>query len=256
MSEFFSVFTNGFNKIAETFKELPESFSYALSDPSTLFGIAGVLILIVALIKIRKVKLDTKTLTMIAIAVALTTVLKMFKLWQMPNGGSVTMGSMIPILLLALVYGTETGLLAGFIYGVIDFMLGPWIVHPVQVLFDYPLPFMMLGLAGMFKEGAPLNLYLNKFLDKFIKSSNTHSESLKLRINCMVGIFVAILARCICHIISGVVFFADSAKGMSPYLYSFLYNAGFLSAEFLICIVVMSILPLKRIMKSMVTASR
>ena len=82
---------------------------------------------------------------------ALATILDMFKLTKLPNGGSVTLGAMVPIILMALLYGPEVGFLTGFLYGLIKLILGPYILHPLQVLFDYPLPFMALGLAGYFK---------------------------------------------------------------------------------------------------------
>ena len=51
-------------------------------------------------------------------------------------------------MLIAFAYGPEVGFLAGFAYGILNLLLNPYILHPVQVLFDYPLPFMALGLWG------------------------------------------------------------------------------------------------------------
>jgi thiamine transporter len=154
----------------------------------------------------------------IGIALALSTVLSIFKLYEFPAGGSITLGSMVPILLVAFFYGPEVGFLTGLLYGIISLILGPYILHPIQVLFDYPLPFMALGIAGYFK-------------DKKI-----------------AGTVIAILARFIFHYISGIVFWASNApKGMSPYLYSLIYNGSFLGIDGIICVAIIAVLPIKQL---------
>lgn len=154
----------------------------------------------------------------IGVALALATVLKIFRIYHFPQGGSVTLGSMIPILIMVFFYGSEVGFLTGFLYGIISLILGPYILHPVQVLFDYPLPFMAIGLAGYFRN--------NKIL----------------------GTVVAVFARFICHFISGVVFFGSFApKGMSTYLYSLTINGPFMAIEGGICIVIIAVLPIKQL---------
>lgn len=189
-----------------------------LKHPTTIAAIIGLGALIVALLMIRKVKFNVRMISLIGSALALSSVLGIYKLYELPAGGSVTLGAMIPIILISFFYGPETGFLTGLLYGIISLILNPFIVHPVQVLFDYPLPFMALGLAGYFKN--------RKF----------------------TGTIVAILARFTCHFISGVVFWASSAPaGTSPYLYSFLYNASYMSIDGAICIAIIAILPLKQL---------
>lgn len=195
-------------------KNLGEIFKH----PTSLAALLAVIILVVVAIKVKKVKLNTYMIAQIGIALALATVLKIFKIYHLPQGGSVTFGSMIPILLMALFYGPEVGFLTGFIYGIITLIMDPYILHPVQVLFDYPLPFMALGLAGYFR-------------DKKI-----------------VATIVAVFGRFICHFISGVVFFGSYApKGQSPMLYSFLSNGVFMGVEGAICVVIMALLPVKQL---------
>ena len=85
-------------------------------------------------------------------------------------------------------------------------------MHPVQVLFDYPLAFGVLGLAGFF---APT-----------VRGA-------------ILGTVVAVLARFLCHFVSGVVFFASYApKGWNPYLYSAAYNLAYLVPSLIIALVV------------------
>lgn len=197
---------------------ITKSLSEIFAHPTSIAALAAVIIFIVVLVKIRKIKLTTRDITYIGVALALATVLKIFRIYHFPQGGSITIGSMVPILLMSFFYGPEVGFLTGFLYGIISLILDPYILHPVQVLFDYPLPFMALGLAGYFKNRK------------------------------ILGTVIAITGRFICHFISGVVFFASSApKGMSPYVYSLVANGSFMLVEGAICVVIIAFLPLKRI---------
>ena len=93
---------------------------------------------------------DTRVLTEAAIAVALSFVLGLFVLFKMPFGGSVSL-EMIPLILLSLRQGRRVGVVAGATYGLLDLAIDPFVVHPLQLLLDYPLAFGVLGLAGLFK---------------------------------------------------------------------------------------------------------
>ena len=154
----------------------------------------------------------------IGLTIALTVILHMIRIYHMPQGGSVTLGSMIPIILLAYYYKPSVGYLAGFLYGLINLIQDPFIIHPLQVIFDYPLPYMLLGIAGYFKK------------------------------NIFLGATLAIIARFCCHFISGIVFFGDYApEGTSVYLYSFLFNITYLLPELIITLFILYLLPIKRI---------
>jgi thiamine transporter len=101
-----------------------------------------------------------KLLTESAIMVALASVLSMLKIWQSPYGGSVTLLSMVPIILLSCRRGIKVGLLAGFVYSLIQLLQGlgnlSWIPTSTGVvlcaLLDYILPFTLLGLGGLFRN--------------------------------------------------------------------------------------------------------
>lgn len=197
---------------------LSKNFAEIFSHPTSLFALLGLILIILFIFKVKKVKFNTKLIAQIGIVLALSTILKIFRIYHLPQGGSITMGSMIPIILMALFYGPEVGFLTGFLYGLITLVLDPYILHPVQVLFDYPLPFIALGLAGYFKN--------NKIL----------------------GTFIALFGRFICHFISGVVFFGSYApKGMSPIIYSLAVNGLFMLVEGAICIIIIAILPVKQL---------
>ena len=139
---------------------------------------------------------------------------------QMPEGGRVTLAAMVPIFFVAIRRGPRIGMIAGIALGLVVLIEEPFIYHPVQVLLDYPLAFGALGLAGFFRK-LPL-----------------------------VGVAVGIAGRFICHFVSGVVFFATYAPaGMSPILYSALYNAYYLVPEFIISAIVMFLLQKRKVLE-------
>ncbi|MNM48338.1 energy-coupled thiamine transporter ThiT [Clostridium intestinale] len=215
------VFTEFFQSLAEIFINLPANTSEIVKHPLSLVALIGCVIILIVLIKAKKIEITTQLITRIGIALALATVLKVFRLYHFPQGGSVTLGSMVPILIIAFMYGPLVGFLTGFLYGIITLFMDPYILHPVQVLFDYPLPFLALGLAGFFKQ------------------------------NKLLGTSVAIFGRFICHFISGVAFFGSFApEGMSPIVYSLFVNGLLVGVEGIICLVIIKFLPIDRIVKA------
>jgi len=215
------VFTEFFQSLAEIFINLPANTSEIVKHPLSLVALIGCVIILIVLIKAKKIEITTQLITRIGIALALATVLKVFRLYHFPQGGSVTLGSMVPILIIAFMYGPLVGFLTGFLYGIITLFMDPYILHPVQVLFDYPLPFLALGLAGFFKQ------------------------------NKLLGTSVAIFGRFIRHFISGVAFFGSFApEGMSPIVYSLFVNGLLVGVEGIICLVIIKFLPIDRIVKA------
>ena len=182
----------------------------------------------------EKSKNSVRFLTEASIMIALATVLSMIKVFKMPQGGSITAGSMIPIILIALRWGTLRGILVGLAYGVLQSIVEPYVVHPVQYILDYPLAFGLLGLAGLGKE---LALKLNAKKDSF-----------KEYIFIITGIFLGILGRFISHVLAGVVFFSENAESLDSWTYSMGYNGSYLGVELLISILIIILIwgPLKR----------
>lgn len=163
-------------------------------------------------------RMSTRMLVEAGVMIALAQVLSYVKLFQMPQGGSVTAGSMIPVLLFAVRWGTPAGVLAGTAYGLLQFIFDvKYSYHIVSILGDYIVAFACLGLAGLFRR--------------------------KGTVGVLGGIFLGVLGRFICHIISGVVVFASYAPaGQSPLLYSILYNGSYLLPELVISMVIVGML--------------
>lgn len=110
-----------------------------------------VLAVVMMLMSVTRKTWNAKSLAYAAMCVALAFVLSYIKLFEMPQGGSVTLCSMLPIMLFAAVYGVGPGMLVGAVYGLLQYIQGGWFVHPIQFLLDYPLAFAMIGLAGLYK---------------------------------------------------------------------------------------------------------
>lgn len=96
--------------------------------------------------------MKTRDLAILSVAAALSTALSFVRLFEMPQGGSVTL-DMVPIFYVAFWSGPWIGIGAGALSGVLQLLLRPFVVHPVQLLLDYPLAMAACGLAGLFRRG-------------------------------------------------------------------------------------------------------
>ena len=201
---------------------LGENFKTLFNNPLTLITLIGCAILLIALIKFKSLKFNSKLVARIGLAIALAFILDMLKIYRLPNGGgSISLGSMIPIMLISFVYSPSIGLFTGFLFGVFKLIVDPYILNPIQVLFDYPLPFMAVGIAGFFR---------NKYL----------------------GATLGMLLRFVFHFIAGVVFFGSYAPaGMSPIIYSLAVNGFAVGGELLICLALLAFLPIELLIKTL-----
>ncbi len=217
------MFSNFIEKLSEIPAGISEAMKGLIASPVSIVLVILLILSGALILRFSKIKFTTKILTHVALAVTLAIILNMFVLFKMPQGGSVTLASMVPIFFIAFIYGPNIGVMTGLIFGVLNLILGGYVVHPVQVLLDYPVPFMLLGLAGYFPK------HMN------------------------VGMVIATLMRFASHVISGFVFFAEFApKGQNPLLYSMIYNGSFLIVDMLIAIIIMNLLPINKLAKNII----
>ncbi len=199
-----------------------ELLTQLMKVPSAALCLFALFFLLVALLKIKQVRLSVSMAASSGLMLAMAVILTAFPFYRMPNGGSVTLGGMLPLFFISFAYGPEVGMLAGFAYSLMNLVMAPYILHPVQVLFDYPLPFMALGLAGCFPR------------------------------HHMAGITAAVAVRLFFHFLSGVVFFGSYAPAVtSIYLYSFVTNLTYLLPNLVICLVFYRLLPVERFLSLM-----
>ena len=148
---------------------------------------------------------SAKIIAEIVTFVALATALSFIIIYTLPQGGAITAGSMVPILWLALRRGSKIGLFAGGVYGIIQLVILPYVIDPVQGFMDYPLAFGVLGLAGIFQDRP------------------------------IAGTIVGITGRFAVHFIAGVVYWAPIyAPELNPWIYSAIYNGSYLLPELIV----------------------
>ena len=165
-----------------------------------------------------------------AIMVAIAQILSYIKLWEMPWGGSIVL-AMVPIILFSVRWGLGSGLLAGFVVGVLQFMFdGGFAIGWQSIIGDYLLAFTVLGLAGLMK-GKKLGVFW--------------------------GTLIGGVARFLVHYVVGATIWAaympDTFFGMtmtSPWIYSLLYNIAYMGPNIIITLVIFGLLyvPMKKYM--------
>lgn len=163
-------------------------------------------------------------MTETAVMVALATVLSLFTIANLPFGGSVTICSMLPMVLIAYRYKWKWGIVAGAVYGLVQMVIGlnnlsyatSFLAAVTIILFDYLVAYGVLGFAGIFRD----------------KLNNNQALELAL------GAFIACALRYICHFISGwAVWGGWAPEGTPAWLYSVTYNASYMIPETIVTIV-------------------
>ena len=187
-------------------------FQFAEISLTTWSILAALIILSLVLYIIThdRRKWSTRMMANASLCIALSFILSYIKLYEMPQGGSVTLASMLPVFMFAYAYGVAPGLCVGFAYGLLQFIQGGWFVHPIQFLLDYPLAFAMLGFAGIAKK-------------------------LPERWGLIPGILTGTVLRFLCAFLTGVFFWGDGAGEQNVLIYSAVYNGTYLIPETLIC---------------------
>ena len=156
---------------------------------------------------------NTRILAEISVTVALSVILNQIRIFALPQGGSITLGSMIPVLLIAYRRGVLVGVFTGTVFGLVQMVIEGYIYYPLQIILDYPLAFGVLGIAGLFKKHP------------------------------IVGVVVALTGRFLAHFVSGVAFFAEYAPvEMGPMVYSAVYNGSYMVPEIIISGIIIYIL--------------
>jgi thiamine transporter len=137
----------------------------------------------------------------IALTVALSAVLHVVtRAWQMPLGGTFSL-EMLPLLVLGLRRGPVAGLVAGLLFGVVDYFMEPFFVHWVQLFLDYPLAFAAVGgIAGLW---APL-------WRRLVECGRSVTAAAWV---IPAAVVTASAGRYVFHFLSGVIFFATATMG-------------------------------------------
>ncbi len=148
---------------------------------------------------------DSRSIAYAGVLCAMSFALSYVKLFRMPQGGSITLVSLLPLMLYSYLFGAKKGVFVGFVYGVLQSVQDPWIIHPAQFLLDYPVAFAAIGVAGLFKSSA------------FCKTVP--------QVKFAFGAILAGTLRFLCHVLSGVFAFEAYANGQNVLVYSLAYNS-------------------------------
>lgn len=188
---------------------------------SLLLFFAGGGVLITRFVSTQKLariqQSNISLLTFSALCIALATVLSQIRLYRMPQGGSVTAFSMLPIVLVGYWYGRKAGLMAGAAYGILRLLLGAAVVHPIQFLLDYPLAYAVLGCCCLFRGR---------------------------RFGLQASYLAGAAGRFLCSFAAGIVFFGEFApEGQHIWAYSAVYQLTYLGPEVIVTLAVISMPP-------------
>lgn len=195
-----------------------------INDLGLYLGMAGLIVALALLTfffgrKDRK-GFDSRTISYAAVCIAMSFALSYLAPIHLPYGGSVTIASLLPLMIYSYMFGVRKGVFAGAIYGLLQVIQDPWILHPAQLLLDYPIAFAGIGLAGMFRG-----------VEKFRKMP---------QVSFLLGALVGSAIRYLAHLFAGVFAFGQFAADYgfdSDWLYSLTYNS-FVFADIAIAIVV------------------
>ena len=157
----------------------------------------------------------TRTLVECALMIAVGTVLANIKIYELPNGGSITLFSMLPFVLISFRHGVKWGLFTGFVNSLLQMLLGfyapptPGLLPLVgMILLDYVLAFSLLGLAGGIAKP-----FKNK----------------------LAGVAVGTAAVCgirfLCSFLSGVLIWGNLSDGLAAWTFSLTYNGSYMLPE-------------------------
>lgn len=168
-------------------------------------------------------KKNTLALCEGGIMIALSTVLAMLKLIDMPYGGSVTFAQMLPIIIFAYRHGPKFGMGAALTASLIQLLLGfenfsylplvTWYSVIVLALLDYVIAYSAFGIVG------------------FLKKKYDYPKAM------LIGAISASLIRYLCHVVSGFTAWAAFELPSAAVLtYSIGYNATYMIPETIVLV--------------------
>ncbi len=161
---------------------------------------------------------DTKSIAYAAVCIAMSFALSYIRIVKMPQGGSVTIAATLPLMLYAYMFGTKKGVFAGIVYGILQAVQDPYILHPAQFLLDYPLASAGIGVAGILAGSKTIKTPAVQFA---------------------IGSVVAGVLRFLSSFLSGMFAFgAFAPEGQSPFVYSLVYQATYVPLDVAIATVV------------------
>ena len=199
-------------------------------------GAIALIVIVLALTCIKASKFTTRSIALAGVCLAASFTLSFLKFSPVLYGGSITLASFVPVLIYAYAYGPLKGFLVGAIFGLLNFISGPYILTPMTFVLDYILAFASIGLMG--------------FAKNFGKLSTTSKV--------VLGTILVYVARFIFHLVSGFIYFAEDSiwvdlPAPNAFVYSLIYQAVYVPADCLIATVVMIVLARTKTLDTLLT---
>jgi len=189
--------------------------------------------------KMKEQNLRLRFLAEGAALIALATVLSIIIIYKAPYGGSLTLFSMVPIIMISVRHGVKNGLFAAFVYSIIQLLLGlsnfsyipSWQGIAASALFDYIFAFTVLGFAGMFVR------------------TKAFSGKYGIYGAVALGSAITVIARTVIHMFASVFiwrslwleWYADDPTNIvnrfSPWMFALIYNISYMLPELVLTLV-------------------
>lgn len=203
-------------------------FKKLMEVPWYTWAVLGILVVagILLALNAKKIRWDSRSLSMGAMCIAIAFVLSCIRLYRMPQGGSITPASMLPLILFMVACGPLKGFVVGCVFGLLKLLAGPYIIHPIQLLMDYPLAYGAM-ILGCLATALPV----------------------KKQWQLPIAVILACIARWFMSVLSGVIFFAESAGEQNALVYSMIYNASYMAPDALVCVLVSCIPGMPRLVE-------
>lgn len=160
-----------------------------------------------------------------ALFVALAFVLSFVKIIHLPFGGSITLFSMLSISLPAYYFGVSYGFMASVTYSLLQLVVDPYVIHPLQLCLDYIFAFGCFGIVAFFRD----------------KKNGLQ-----------IGFVIACIIRFLSSSISGYVFFKEYApESWNPLVYTVVYNGSYIFIECVMTLIFISVKQVSNIIERM-----
>ncbi len=226
-----------------------------------IVGLVALAVILFVICRDRKAW-TAQTVAYGAVAIALSFVLSYIRVFRMPQGGSITPASMLPLMLFAAAFGFGPGVAAGLVYGVLQYLQGGDFLSVWQVIFDYLIAFAALGLAGLYRytkktwqvwltiglSAALLILMMISYQQNWLLYAVLLAALAVLaffvardsgRYSLLPAMGIAVLGRAASAVIAGLMWVAAyPVEGQAPFVYSVIYNGAYLVPELAICMAV------------------
>ena len=184
------------------------------------------IITILLALSTKNARWNSRQVSMGAMCIAIAFVLSCIRLYRMPQGGSITPAAMLPLILFMVACGPLKGFVVGCAFGLLKLLADPYIIHPLQLLVDYPLAYgaMILGCLATLLP-------------------------VKKQWQLPIAALLAGIGRYFMVVLSGAVFFAEYAGEQNAWIYSLVYNISYLGPDILVCMLIACIPGMPRLVE-------